>query len=143
MRQNPNRAIWGNLSMVLFRDDDGQLRRDRRTAGRAFVIREAELVVDGCAQSGVVTDLSETGARVEVKSPPAVDARAELRWQDNACGCTVQWAEDDSCGLAFDENLPADVFNSSIGRKSPAKRSGKARARLTVGRKRTGSILGL
>lgn len=123
--------------MVLFRDRDGELRRDRRDSERSFLIREAELDHSGEVQPVTLTDLSMTGARIEVPAPPAKGAQVHLRWDDQDISCVIQWTDDGACGLAFDAPLPESAVKAASDRRKNGPRVPLGKTRLAVGRRRT------
>lgn len=129
--------------MVLFRGKDGQLQMDRRTAARSFVACEAELIVDEAVLPALLTDLSASGARLEMKAVPRHGAAARLRWDGHNYGCVIQWVTQDGCGLVFDEALPAEVLAPSSTAAGAPKKASRKRAPLTMGKKRSGSLANL
>lgn len=89
--------------------EDGQDERliGRRAAARLPVrvparFRLGEVVVDL-----MVTDISGTGARLHMPSPPPRGSEGILIWQGMDCPCRIAWSAKDSFGVAFTAAAPA------------------------------------
>jgi len=48
-----------------------------------------------------MSNISETGVRLELDRPPPEGATVLLQWRAHGQFCKVIWANEDSCGLAF------------------------------------------
>lgn len=76
--------------------------RDARRSPRERVIRRVQLVADGRSVDGVMLDVSEHGARVQMNQPGYMPAIFMLRRQDGTAVQVVQrWAQDGRIGVEF------------------------------------------
>jgi hypothetical protein len=69
----------------------------------------------------VVIDISATGARLHVPSPPPPGRHGVLTWQGIDCPCRIAWTAKDSFGVAFDEAAPALQDLTRRARQAKAK----------------------
>jgi hypothetical protein len=79
----------------------------RRCAPRVSVRAPAQLRIGEVTAEVVVTDISETGARLHLPGPPPVGKKAVLCWQGNESPACVVWASRQSCGIIFEATNPA------------------------------------
>ena len=92
---------------------------ERRGAARSRVAGEARLQTPGGDWQGLLWDLSESGARIQVENPPSVGATALLKWEANEWMCKVVWTIGDMCGVAFERKIAVAAVRSA-----PAERTG-------------------
>jgi len=64
-----------------------------------------------------MSNISETGVRLELDRPPPEGATVLLQWRAHEQFCKVIWANEDSCGLAFERPIPRDVFLDTTGQE--------------------------
>ena len=74
---------------------------ERRAFDRVRVDCPARLETAGSYRSVHLCDLSLSGARLLLNDPPAEGTTALLRWQTHESLCTIVWASDVACGVAF------------------------------------------
>jgi hypothetical protein len=92
---------------------------ERRGAARSRVAGEARLQTPGGDWKGLLWDLSETGARVQVQNPPSAGATALLKWESNEWFCKVVWTIGEMCGVVFERPIAA-----ALVRNAPTERTG-------------------
>jgi hypothetical protein len=80
----------------------------RRALPRIPVRIAAEFVLHDAAYTALLTDLSQSGARVHMPQPPSPGLGGVLCWDHHERSCTVLWTAGDTCGVAFDERLPSE-----------------------------------
>lgn len=101
--------------MGLFQKKQVVTQPERRAVRRYSVDCAAKLKMLGGDRDGRLSDLSETGARLETRSPPAEGASGLLAWGDQEHFCKVIWANDGSCGLLFERPISLAVVERSVG----------------------------
>lgn len=94
--------------------DTMNARRSDRVAVNVNV--DVETVLE--RHSGRITDLSETGAKVEGQ-PFAVGQKVKLSTADAAVWGTCRWAEVDRMGIEFDTPMPPQL-QTLLNSKAPA-----------------------
>lgn len=73
----------------------------RRSAERVTVDLPAHFRVQGLVCVVLVCDISRTGARLQMSTPPLQGAFAVLTWEGLDCPCHVVWSRADACGIEF------------------------------------------
>ncbi|MGZ5792854.1 MAG: PilZ domain-containing protein, partial [Croceibacterium sp.] len=86
---------------------------ERRAARRTRATCAASLQTLTDESVGYLWDLSETGARVSVASPPQPGENALLKWGTEKVMCRVVWTDRDMCGLSFDRPIASEVVAAS------------------------------
>ncbi|MEO6388807.1 MAG: PilZ domain-containing protein [Croceibacterium sp.] len=94
---------------------------ERRGADRSRRSGEAHLQTPSGDWRGMLWDLSETGARIQVAHPPMTGASALLRWQDNETWCRVVWTTHEMCGVAFDHPITHADIRAAISERTGPK----------------------
>lgn len=100
--------------MGLFRPNAEPFLVERRAARRWRATCAATLETITGERQAQLWDISETGARLRLESPPPQGTDAFLRWADQKISCYVVWANHDMCGLAFGRPIdPSLVLSTS------------------------------
>ncbi|WP_295631908.1 PilZ domain-containing protein [Novosphingobium sp.] len=86
--------------------DPDQTTRGRRRYGRLRLRLRARLITIHGTASGVLADLSVTGARVLLHEPLPSAGDALLQWEGNEAFGMIVWVHGCECGVLFDEPLP-------------------------------------
>jgi len=87
---------------------------ERRDSERTRTECPAQLHLTSGSRFGSLWDLSESGARVQVKNPPRPGTEALLKWQSHEALCRVVWAHDDMCGVVFFRPLPRTMLDETL-----------------------------
>lgn len=82
---------------------------ERRAARRVRTACPASLRTLTGQDLGQLLDLSTSGARLQLADPPASGTTAMLIWGTHRAACTIVWAGDDVCGVAFEIALDEAV----------------------------------
>jgi hypothetical protein len=112
---------------------------ERRGAARSPASCVAHLQTPGGDWRGQLYDLSETGARIQVASPPIPGATALLRWDGHECFCRVVWTTGEMCGVVFDRPISGIAVRDATGPRTGPQASlgriplGQKRSRLNEG----------
>ena len=77
----------------------------RREKSRLRLELRARLDIVGGIKQCLVTDISKTGARIEVDTPPRPGECCMLLADTLECFGTVVWRSNTACGLRFDEEI--------------------------------------
>ncbi|MBO9519375.1 MAG: PilZ domain-containing protein [Porphyrobacter sp.] len=88
---------------------------ERRGSERVPASGEVHLQTAGGDWRGNLCDLSETGARVEIRNPPPVGATALLRWDGLELFSRIVWVKEDCCGVMFDKPISVAVVDHARG----------------------------
>lgn len=82
----------------------------RRNASRLRLSLGAELMCVHGAQRVILRDISQTGAKIQVRKEIAVGQDVELRWGGyDAFGATL-WVRNGFCGIEFEQPLEAKTI---------------------------------
>lgn len=103
---------WSRLGV--FPDADGQVKEDRRVALRSRINLAARLHTVSGGRPVWLADLSEYGAGISMRNPPAVGTPGVLKWGPYEVFFTVAWANDDSCGVRFDASISSEIVLEAI-----------------------------
>jgi hypothetical protein len=136
---NPGLTLPVHLAdMLTTRVAHASLPIERRSASRARTDCPARLRTTGGDWHGRLWDLSEAGARVQVKNPPAQGMTCLIGWATNELFCRVVWAADDMCGVQFERPIPHSVVLETLGEPEPEAPSGPAASvgNIPIGRRR-------
>ena len=103
---------WSRLGV--FRDAKGQLAEDRRVALRNRLNLPARLRTLSGDRTVRLADLSEFGAGISMSNLPHVGTPGILEWSHHKMPLTVAWANDDSCGAAFDAPISMGILLEAV-----------------------------
>jgi len=123
--------------MGFFEPYKGPFLIERRAARRTRATCAASLRTLTRESIGHLWDLSETGARVSVDSPPEAGETAVLKWGAEKAMCRVVWIDHDMCGLSFDTPIDSAVVESSARLIGIVEQPIAAVGNIPVGRKRS------
>lgn len=98
---------WCRLGV--FEDASGRVQDDRRVTLRSRINIPARMCTAGDEQSVWLADLSEHGAGISLRAPPALGVPGVLKWGSYEVFFTVAWANDDSCGVMFDVAISQEI----------------------------------
>lgn len=73
----------------------------RRSAQRLTVDLPAHFAVGGVICAVLIRDISPTGARLQLSTPPPRGTKGMLTWEGIDCPCEVVWSRPDACGIEF------------------------------------------
>ena len=62
---------------------------------------------------GRLSDLSEAGARFDTDNPPSEGVSGLLSWNGHEFFGKIVWANENSCGLVFERNIPSSVVDGT------------------------------
>ncbi|MGZ3173936.1 MAG: PilZ domain-containing protein [Croceibacterium sp.] len=110
---------------------------ERRAARRTRATCAASLQTLTDESVGYLWDLSETGARVSVASPPQPGENALLKWGTEKVMCRVVWTDRDMCGLSFDRPIASEVVAASARLIGIVEQPIAALDNIPIGRKRS------
>ena len=80
----------------------------RRAAEREPVLLSAALLSMGCSRPIMLSDVSSTGAQLRIHDPMHCGQEVWIKVPPVEIFGEVIWAEDDRCGIIFDEPLSDD-----------------------------------
>lgn len=86
-------------------EDPAEILIGRRTAERLAVRVPARFRLGTIEADVVVSDISATGARLQMPCPPRAGVEGVLHWQGIDCACRVVWSGKESFGVAFNDTL--------------------------------------
>ena len=82
----------------------------RRTAAREPILLSASLHSFGCTRTIILNDVSRTGAQLRVREPIDCGETVWIKVPPATIFGEVVWAEEDRCGIQFDEPLGDEEF---------------------------------
>jgi PilZ domain-containing protein len=123
--------------MGFFQPDKGRWVSERRASRRTRATCAASLQTLTVETFGYLWDLSQTGARVSVESPPPVGESAVLKWATDKVMCRVIWIDRDMCGVAFDRPIDEATVASSARLIGIVEQPVATVGNIPVGRKRS------
>jgi hypothetical protein len=123
--------------MGLFQPDNRPPVIERRASRRTRATCAASLRTLTNEIFGHLWDLSETGARISVPTPPPVGESALLKWGTERVMCRIVWTEHDICGLEFEKPIDAAVVDASARLLGIVELPTAAIGNIPVGRKRS------
>jgi hypothetical protein len=75
---------------------------DNRREPRRHLIKRAQIVFGDLVLTGVVLDLSCSGARIYIRGAKAIPSRVELHLPDAmVTAAQLRWRQQDECGFAL------------------------------------------
>ena len=78
---------------------------ERRRATRLLIEIPVMLECAGIVHTCHMTNISDTGARLETPTPPVQNSPAFLVMGEERIACQIVWVRQQSCGIHFDHNL--------------------------------------
>jgi hypothetical protein len=123
--------------MGFFQSDKGSFLIERRAARRTRATCAASLRTLTNEYFGHLWDLSETGARISLPSPPAAGENALLKWGTERVMCRIVWVERDLCGLEFETPIEPAVVAASARLLGIVEHPTAAMGNIAAGRKRS------
>src|SRR4051812_36468413 len=123
--------------MGLFQPDNGPFLIERRASRRTRATCAASLRTLTNEIFGHLWDLSETGARISVATPPPAGESALLKWGTERVMCRIVWTEHDICGLEFEKPIDPAVVASSARLLGIVELPTAEMGNIPVGRKRS------
>lgn len=84
--------------------------RGRRRYGRLRLRLQTKIITIHGTYTGLLMDLSLTGARVRFGNGVPGAGDALIQWDGNEAFGRIVWAEGAECGIRFDEPLPEDLL---------------------------------
>ena len=127
---------WSEI--VFYQGHDGGYHVERRLAARIEVDYPAILQTPGGTRTVRLTDMSQTGARLDMRDPPKAGIVALIQLGSQEVFCRIAWAGADCCGLAFDKPIARELVAAITGANEVQPTSSVNTARIRLGRKRAG-----
>jgi hypothetical protein len=90
---------------------------ERRAFEPVRVDCPARLITAGSYLSAQLCDLSQRGARLLLDNAPAEGTQALLQWDVHESLCTIIWASETACGVAFETRI---YSNQAAGSDRPS-----------------------
>lgn len=78
---------------------------ERRRATRMLIEIPVTLECAGVVHTCHMTNISDTGARLETPAPPTKGSAAFLVMGEDRIACRIVWVRQQTCGIHFDHNL--------------------------------------
>jgi hypothetical protein len=123
--------------MGMFQPDNGPFLIERRKARRSRATCGASLRTLSGEVFGQLWDLSETGARISVPTPPERGESALLKWGTEQVMCRIVWADGDMCGLSFENPIAPAVVSATARLLGIVEHPTAAISNIPVGRRRS------
>ena len=127
------------MSSLAARQQTAQI--ERRRTGRMLI----EIPMSFKTVSGVrecqMTNISDTGAMLEMESPPSMGVSGWLMMGADEIYCTVIWTNEKSCGIEFERSLGSDTLNEIVGDKTRDVGPAANRGNIQMGRKRSSLVV--
>lgn len=101
--------------MSFYKAEDGSLNAERRSSARFRFSMPAELHLPGGVRQGLLSDLSEGGAKITIDNPPGKGATVKLCWSRYEEFCRVIWTGDKSCGVKFERAISSAIVLETLG----------------------------
>jgi hypothetical protein len=86
----------------------------QRTQGRLAVRLVAKLASKVRNHSAILENISKSGAKLSIDSPPQVGSEVILQWHGNELFGTVSWTSPTQCGLVFDTIVPPALLQQTL-----------------------------
>ncbi|GEM_PF-3697665 len=83
----------------------------RRKNRRRGVHLTATIVVDGESIDGVISDLSESGAKLALRGQERGGEKILLEVEDHRFEANIVWREAGAIGIAFDDDVPTAIVD--------------------------------
>jgi len=121
----------------LFVGDDGVIQQERRTTVRSRCDCPAQLQLPSGDRDGQLTNISVSGACLQLSNPPRPGTTALLKWKSHDIFCDVAWATNNACGLKFETRLSRSVICETTGQVSQSSGISADPSNIPLGMKRT------
>lgn len=121
----------------LFVSDDGVIRKERRTALRSRCNCHAQLRLPSGDRDGQLTNISASGASLQLNNPPRPGTTVLLTWKAHEIYCDVTWTRDNACGLKFEKPITHSVICETTGQDIEAVEFAADASNIPLGKKRT------
>jgi PilZ domain len=123
--------------MPIFHGEHAGFGRNRRTNARFRIEVPVQLRMPSGTKHGKLCDLSESGAKIMLDSPPPKGAPVLLAWDTHEVFCTTIWVAEDSCGLQFERPIARAIVLETTGQDEGAHSGPVAnRSNIPMGQKR-------
>lgn len=127
------------MSSLTKRQQTAQI--ERRRTGRMLI----EVPMSFKTVSGVrecqMTNISDSGAMLEMESPPATGVSGWLVMGDDEIYCTVIWAKEASCGIEFERALGSHTLEQYVSDNTREAGPAANRSNIQMGRKRSSLVM--
>ena len=123
--------------MAFFNIHTAAVQPDRRVARRYVVDCPARMAMAGGERDGRLTDLSESGARLETTQPPVAGTTGFLRWGKEEHYCKVIWSDDGRCGLQFERPVALSVVEATCSHVEVSLKPVATLGRIPLGQRRS------
>lgn len=113
---------------------------ERRRTGRLLVdIPVALRTVTGLRECKI-TNISDSGARLEMETPPAPGVSGWLVMGEDEIYCTSIWYAEGACGIEFEHTLRPGMFAKLAGEKLKDAGPIANRGNIQMGRRRSSLV---
>ncbi|MHA6316280.1 PilZ domain-containing protein [Altererythrobacter sp. CAU 1778] len=109
---------------------------ERRIAYRCATSRAASFQTMSGVRDGMIVNISEGGARIEMPGGLPIGISGMLTWDDQEVFCTVAWSNDEGFGLEFDRPVAPRVVDAMSTGRIEASGPVADVTRIPMGRKR-------
>lgn len=86
----------------------------KRTQGRLAVRLVARLASKVRTHSAILENISKSGAKLSIDSPPQVGSEVILQWHGNELFGEVSWTSPTQCGLVFAATVPPALLEGAL-----------------------------
>ena len=86
----------------------------KRAQGRLAVRLVARLASKVRTHSAILENISKSGAKLSIDSPPPVGSEAILKWHGNELFGQVSWTSPTQCGLVFASTVPSALLHGAL-----------------------------
>jgi hypothetical protein len=86
----------------------------KRTQGRLGVRLVAKLASRVQTHSGILENISRSGAKLALDNPPRIGSEVILQWHGNELFGQVSWATSTHCGLLFSSTVPPALLETTL-----------------------------
>jgi hypothetical protein len=86
----------------------------KRTQGRLAVRLVARLASKVRTHSAILENISKSGAKLSVDSPPQIGSEVILQWHGNELFGQVSWTSPTQCGLVFASTVPPALLEGAL-----------------------------
>lgn len=127
------------MSSLATRQQTVQIER-RRTGRMLIEIPMSFKTVSGLRECQM-TNISDTGAMLEMESPPSMGVSGWLVMGADEIYCTVIWAKEGSCGIEFERALASQTLDQIVSDKARETGPAANRSNIQMGRKRSSLVM--
>ena len=86
----------------------------KRTQGRLAVRLVARLASRVRTHSAILENISKSGAKLSIDSPPQIGSEVLLQWHGNELFGRVSWTSSTQCGLVFASTVPPALLEGAL-----------------------------